>query len=436
MKKNILLSALAALTITSASAETIIITGSTAFRSTANQSLYALFGAPVASDKSTTNAIDAGNLLWTNVAIPGASGLHDVIVGWNGSDSGIQTVASPSTNPATFPFYDKAKITASGSFPKLSLAGGNMTTGATNANSSLQKGTIVFSDTQQGVSQFQNTVGTGANKRTYSAITANMTKIGVIPFAFVTSKNSPITDINPSVANTLFAQGYTTLNFFPGQSSGATNTLVWAPGRNPDSGTRITTLAVTKWGYNNPVLNIKPTAASGVITAIGKPTTATLNGQTFSTQNNGESSGGTLVGYCTNTINTNATVYTGGPTGTNHFLVTYAGVSDICDKYADGARALSYCGVAGRAAGGADKTVKDAGYTNIITGKYPFWSYEWIGYNSDITATATIASALKTELVTRISSYESDSVELAPNIKLSDMAVNRTADGGPLANGQ
>jgi hypothetical protein len=97
---------------------------------------------------------------------------------------------------------------------------------------------------------------------------------------------------------------------------------------------------------------------------------------------------------------------------------------------------LTYTGIACRANGTSVKTVLDQGYTNIITGKYPFWSYQWIGYNPDITATATVASALKTELVSRILNYTSDSVELAPNIKLSDMKVNRTADGGPLSNGQ
>ena len=426
-----------AATFASASAETIIITGSTAFRSCANQTLYALFGVPVATDKATTNATDAMNILWTNVSIPGATGTHDVIVGWTGSDGGIQAVASPATNPARFPYYDKAKILAIGGvYPKLSLTGGNMGTGATNANSSLQKGTICFSDTQQGASQFQNTVGSGVNKRLYSDISGTFTKVGVLPFAFCTSKNSPITDINPSVANSIFSAGYTTLNFFPGQSDDATNAIVWGAGRNPDSGTRITTLAVTKHGYSQPVVNVRFTAANGTISAVVKETTTSLNGQTFSGQNSGQSSGSTLTGWCTNVFSASPSIYSLGPVGSTNYVVTYAGVSDICDKYADGCRMLTYTGIAGRAQGTADKTVRDAGYTNIITGKYPFWSYQWIGYNPDITATATVASALKSELVSRILNFTSDSPELAPNIKLSDMKVSRAKDGGPMAVGQ
>jgi len=91
MKKNILAAALAALAIGSASAETIYITGSTAFRSAANSQI----DSTITNAGGTQNARDnaslgsAGNVVWT-------TGNGDKVVAcWNGSEAGIQSVAGP-----------------------------------------------------------------------------------------------------------------------------------------------------------------------------------------------------------------------------------------------------------------------------------------------------------------------------------------------------
>jgi len=121
--KSILMAALAALTIASASAqETIYITGSTAFRSAANGALLSLYGATLAAtDKATTSDATAGNLLFTNCSV-GGSTVH-IAVAWSGSDAGMQTVAA-GTNSKRLPFYDLAKIQAlGGSFPKTDRKG-------------------------------------------------------------------------------------------------------------------------------------------------------------------------------------------------------------------------------------------------------------------------------------------------------------------------
>jgi hypothetical protein len=422
--KSILMGALAALSIASASAETVYITGSTAFRSAANSALYNLYGANLlATDQATTNSTSAGNLIFTNCSVGGTT--VDIVVAWGGSEAGIQSVAC-GTNNKTLPFYDRTKIDAlGGSYPKLSLPGGSMSTLATNANTSLAKGNIAFSDTYQGASVFTGTAPDGA---TYNALSDAI--IGVVPFTFVASKNFPYSDITTTQFGDLGANGFTTGNNFSG-SSADTNVKIWLMGRNPDSGTRVTTLADTKYGVSTPVLQFSATAGSGTVTALAKSAAATINGISIAAGNNGESSGGTLCGYMTNVLATNVTVPIGFSRGAGgNYLVAYAGVSDAAGKYASGLKYLTFNGIQGRAHNSATVTNADAGYTNIITGKYPFWGYEHVMYD------AAYASAGVSNVVSALTNYitplASTSSTLAPNISLSDMLVKRTKDGGPI----
>jgi len=91
MKKNILAAALAALAIGSASAETIYITGSTAFRSAANSQIDSTITTAGGTQNARDNATlgSAGNVVWTTV-----DG-DKVVACWNGSEAGIQSVAGP-----------------------------------------------------------------------------------------------------------------------------------------------------------------------------------------------------------------------------------------------------------------------------------------------------------------------------------------------------
>jgi hypothetical protein len=102
MKKTMLAAALAALAIGSASAETIYITGSTAFRGAANNSIDAYVtnngGSRVSCDNATLGS--AGNVVWS-------LGSNKIVASWTGSEAGMQSVAGPAsttygtnTNPA------------------------------------------------------------------------------------------------------------------------------------------------------------------------------------------------------------------------------------------------------------------------------------------------------------------------------------------------
>lgn len=427
MKKNLLMGALAALTIASASAETIYITGSTAFRSAANQTLLNLYGANIlATDKSTTTDNSAGNLFFTNCDVGGGN-IVDVAVAWSGSEAGIQTVAG-GTNNKTLPFFDKAKITAlGGSFPKVSLAGGSMSTLATNANTSLAKGTITFSDTYQGASIFTGTASDGA---AYNNL--NDVVVGVVPFTFVANKDCTYTDITTSIFTDIASKGYTYGSLFTGNASD-TNVKCWLLGRNPDSGTRVTTFAVGKYGIKTIANQVGLTAGSGTITAIAKSAAGTINGISIGAGNNGESSGGTLCGYMTNSVSPTVTTTNWAiPRGSSaNYIIGYAGVSDAAGSYAAGLKYLTYNGVKGRCYNTSTKTVLDEGYTNVITGKYPFWSYEHVMWDSAY-STAALSNVV-TALTNAITIVSSTNSLLAPNIALGEMQVKRTADAGVIS---
>ncbi len=422
--KSILMAAMAALSIASASAqETIYITGSTAFRSAANGALLALYGANLAAtDQSSTSSTDAGNLLFTNCSVGGST--VNIAVAWSGSDAGMQTVAA-GTNSKRLPFYDLAKIQAlGGSFPKTSLPGGSMSTLATNANTSLAKGTIGFADTFQGASVFKP--GRAPDGAIYNALT--FVTIGVCPFNFAASRGFPYTDITTSIACDLMQRGFTTMNLFSGNGSD-TNQSIWFMGRNPDSGTRITTLMVAKYGAQTPVLQFTPTVGSGTITALARSAAGTINGIIIAQGNNGESSGSSLRNYLTNSFSTNFTLPFGFFRGASNYAITYAGASDVKNVQPRGAVALTFNGVKGRLYDPATATTTlDEGYTNIITGRYPFWCYEHITYDP-LYATPAVSNVV-TALANYVTNLPSTSSVIAPNIALADMLVKRTQDGG------
>jgi hypothetical protein len=89
---------------------------------------------------------------------------------------------------------------------------------------------------------------------------------------------------------------------------------------------------------------------------------------------------------------------------------------------------LKFNGVEGRCYGTNGFTALDAGYTNIITGAYPFWGYEFVTYDNAV-ASANV-KALATDWAAAIQLEQSTGSVIAPNIKLSDMKNSRLEDGG------
>ena len=232
-------------------------------------------------------------------------------------------------------------------------------------------------------------VDTGANTVTLSAnATADSTAAATLTFA----KVAPFTNINTQQAQALWGSGTSSLAQFTGLAADASK-LVYATGRDPDSGTRLTAFAESGVGVDSTVTQYKPTVVSGVITALAPYAQQTINGITFTTGNSGESSGGTLAGFF-------------GNVSTPGLIVGYVGSGDVPTGVNAGAVELTYNGV---------PYSVDA----VKEGRYTFWCYEHLMYQPTLgAAKKTVADALATKIET-----------VTSPIKLTDMKCSRTTDG-------
>jgi len=428
--KSMLMAAAAALTIASASAQEVIyITGATAFRSAANNTLYSLYSNNLlASSGSSASDSGAIALYFTNCLLTNGQSV-DIAATWTGSEGGMQTVAS-GTNNKRVPFYDKAKLASNSITSRTTgLAQPDTTNMLAGSLTSLQKGIIGCSDSFQASSRFQG--GKKASDgATYTSLTVSA--VGVVPYAPIASKGYTNTfpDRNMTLNNMyqILTAGFITGEKISGNTNHATVKL-FATGRNIDSGTRVIALATLKGGIADQLTQWRVTASGGVATAMVKHPATTINGIATSLGEGGEASGGTVAGYMTNTVSPTVSV-TGTSRGSQtNYLVGYVSVADITSaRRTAGLVPLMFNGVEGRCHDNASFTTLDAGYTNIITGKYPWWGYEFVTYDNAV-ASAN-AKAFANNFINLIKSFDSTNSIIAPNIKLSDMKVQRTADGG------
>ncbi|MCE9586893.1 MAG: hypothetical protein K8R57_01090 [Verrucomicrobia bacterium] len=436
--KSILMAAVAALSIASASAQSVIyVTGATAFRKAANKNLYALFGDKLyASSGAATNTDSAVGLYFTNCVLSN-NAVVDIAVTWTGSEGGIQQVAS-GTNNKRVPYFDKAKIetvlgTNTTMAQRLGLTPPDTTSFAIGTYTTLQKGLVGFMDTYPGSSRFKPNVK-ASDGIAYKDL--SLTQIGVVPYTYIASKGFasafPQRDITTGNAQQLLESGSLTGNLITGNDADY-DTIVWSMGRNIDSGSRVINHAVNKYGTLTTVLQWKVTASGGNVTMIEKHPATTLLGIGVALGNNGESTGSAMCGFMTNSIPSgfaNVVSDTGEVAGsTGNFLIGYSSVADTLPFVVNGLVPLKYNGVEGRCYSQTNATTLDAGYTNIITGKYPYWGYEFIGYDATLTGNANVP-VLVNQLATRIKSLTATNGDLAPNIPIGDMKVLRSEDGG------
>jgi hypothetical protein len=429
--KSILMAAAAALSIASASAQEVIyITGATAFRSAANNTLYSLYSNNLlASSGSGVSDSSAIALYFTNCTLTN-NAVVDIAVTWTGSEGGMQSVAS-GTNNVRVPFYDKAKLAAAGTTTRTTgLAAPDTALMAAGPLTSLQKGIIGCSDSFQASSRFQGGKKAG-DGRTYTSVT--VAAVGVVPYSLIASRGYTNTfpDRNMSLNNMyniLTASGGMTGEKISGNTNHTTVKL-FGVGRNIDSGTRVITLANLKAGIADQLTQWRVTATNGAATAMVKHPATTINGIATSLGEGGETSGGTVAGYMTNVI-TGTTPVTGTSRGSQtNYLVGYVSVADITSaRRTAGLVPLKFNGVEGRCYDNTSHTTLDAGYTNIITGAYPFWGYEFVTYDNAVASVN--AKAFANNFINLIKSFDSTNSIIAPNIKLSDMRISRTVDGG------
>jgi hypothetical protein len=232
------------------------------------------------------------------------------------------------------------------------------------------------------VDAVNNTVTLSANA------TAGSTAEATLTFA----KAAPFTNINAQQAQALWSAGTASLALFTGLTADA-NKLVYATGRDPDSGTRLTAFAESGIGVESTVTQYQPTVSSGVITALNPYAQQTVNGITFTQGNGGEASGSTLRAFF-------------GNVSTPGLIVSHVGSGDVSTAVNAGGVELTYNGVAYSV---------DA----IKEGRYTFWCYQHLMYQPTlVTAKKSVADALATKIET-----------VTAPIKLTDMKCSRTTDG-------
>jgi hypothetical protein len=374
-----------------ASAETIYITGSTAFRSSAHKAIMHLLGSADGTTLPAGSSYGYENnkgLNSANAAIfKGFFNSNPVIikVSWSGSAAGVQTVAS-SAGHFTVGFLPDDSATSptgtQGLLDPRKASDGNPREAVVPQ--------MAFTDVYQSSTPFRGTF----NGESYDSLVDNA--VGVIPFQWVKSKGAAagITNMTPLLAQaTWIGTGTCPLALYTGNSADR-STLVYATGRDADSGTRIATFAESGIGNTTSVQQWDTALESGGTPALYAQ--QTVNGIVFPEGEGGEASGGTLGG--TSKM---------GKTGLTKSYVSYMGTGDAAALAGNGGAVLTYNGLSYSLAA-------------VQEGQYTFWSYEHLDYKSGLAGVPrTFGESLSTQLQT---------VDGSP--LLSSMGVVRAADGG------
>ena len=415
----------------------IYVTGSTAFRKATVEAIGGTAGTAgggvisggafatsgttglyVASDNSDLTSANLVN--WFGGNIGGT--LVTVKASWSGSTGGVQTVAAGSSSIKVKFLLDSASGTANADIRVSGVDGSTCEAAIPD---------IGLADSLQSSTPFNGTF----SGVTYQSL--NATKVGVVGFVFAGSNGFPsgLSMTKKSFEYQFAGLGYVPLSVYNGDATDAlaATRFAYAVGRDPDSGTRTQTLAETAYGVNNAVTQFKPTVSAGHITALGNYADTTINGITYAGANMGESSGGTLRGFLTNVMDSSA--YQNGEAGPS-YLVTYLGISDFLKVYTG-----TIGGLTGSYSGGAPATpLAWNGVTysqaNIMNGSYTFWGYEYVTSRSDLGNGTSGGPAVKGAFGTNLANgiLATATSGLGGNVKLSDLQVTRSGDGGPITN--
>jgi hypothetical protein len=371
----------------SAATRTFVITGATAFRAAANNSIIQLLGGAGVTQYAFTGTQGIGG---TNRAIfkgtmatfPG----DEIIVkaSWSGSTQGVLDLADQNAVEVL-----KSSVTMTTSGNNIS-ATGNVETATPR---------WAFSDVDKFLSTRPNASLSGG-------------PVGVVPFMFIAGEGAPggITNMTDQLHQTLWSTGSMPASMFTGNP--ADTTTVLATGRNNGSGTRATILAETGYGaftnvvqYNAATSGDRVTGALGAISEFGNSghssnsgvrelVTRPPGGLTF----DGESIDAVFVSYLTISDAVSATGYvqaTGAISG------------------GEGAKPMTYNGVRYSEA-------------NVKNGAYSLWGYQQFYMANGPTAQET---TFDTAFRAVIPNYMGTA-----GIPITTMTVTRSnGDGGPIS---
>ena len=396
-----------------ASAVTIHITGSTAYRASTITAIANVLNAQ--GSGGVTAAYSGSSLTGANQSILfGPGGTTIVEASFSGSVGGLQTLTGGSATAITsFP----SASTYASSATAVTLGGGNT---AASGGFSIS-GTVT---TEPATVPDLALSDVYKASTPYNLSTVTQTTVGIVPFKWLVNGSAPstLTNMTSQIARQLFVNGSIPLAFFTGLNADETKSIL-AVGRDNDSGTRLTAFAETGVGASTVVNQSYPLNSSsqvvgnsisgvqsvGPITSTEIVPVSTVNGSTIAAGNGGYSSGGNLA-------------FALGATDSiaNTYFVTYLGTSDALT--AENLNSKAPVAVAAR-----ELTFNGIPFSNtaIEEGQYTFWGYEHL---DNLTSASTTVKSFVTSLKNQLNSGDDEAS--ANGITISAMNVARTSDGG------
>ncbi|MEK7951846.1 hypothetical protein [Luteolibacter soli] len=356
---------------------TIVLTGSTAFRSAAHAAIQATMTGETFA-YSGTDITAATYAIFTEVT--GVSPNQNTLIvktSWTGSAAGIRDVAQGNT-VKVIPSSQTQTVGGTASVP----VDGN--------------GVLVTSE---------NLVADAAMSDVFQASTIYTTptlvdnKVAVVPFTWVANDGAPaeLDAMTPLLARALFSNGSLPLSMFTGLPADNAS-FVFATGRDPESGTRITAAAESGQGVFASAVHYQPGTITGDVIQSHQIWPAQVTPIAYDAGNNGYTSGGNLR----SALAAKSFSTLGG------YYVSYLGINDSNTVVTGGGKRLKWNGV-------------DYSDNNVREGKYSFWGYQHMFYRSTLTGThLTKVNAIRDNIVSTVA---------APNVKLTDMKVSRISDG-------
>jgi len=381
-------------------ATTVYLTGSTAYRSQTVTAILTLLGSANASSSTPTLPNGSGYIFENSATdvhksnaqtfVGTSTTTNDALVikcSWSGSAAGVQSVAVTDTSKFKVLFLPDNVYTI-----PINGSGSNTNVLDPRKNSNPAESAtaeIAMADNWQSSTPFNGTFLNVA----YTDLTDTDFIVGVVAFQWVKSKGAPatLTDMTPQLARATWKAGKLPLSFYTGNSADV-STLIYATGRDIDSGTRIGAFAESGVGINSTVQQYDCNTEALY-------TAQTINGVSCKVGQGGESSGGTLAG--TSKM---------GKSGLTKAYVAYMSTGDAGTLVGNGGGTLTYNGVAY-----SDTAVKQ--------GKYTFWAYEHLMYRPSL-------AGVKLQFATDLTS----AIDTVATIRVSDMTARRTTDGGTVTN--
>lgn len=409
------------------------VTGATAFRKAALQSIRAKFnesGQPYQFSHDQTGSYDGATRAIFKGTFPGVSGTTIIRTSFNGSVEGIRAlVDSPASDPTYY-------ADVAGNFVTPAAIGGGETKSDTPGfakTTEAAQSDIAFSDVSKNSTPF----GSFSLQPPNSAV-------GVVVFTMLTNEGSPITNVTSQQFRGLMTNGLLPLSMFTGDP--LDETYVFATGRNDGSGTRTTYLAESGFGITNLVKQYVTIGSSSTelqtiqLVPAGGVNVPALPGQNANNAstvwgqdvdgNGGYSSGSTLrtdmgkTGGAVTVLDAAGDDVFGEPVPLS--LVTFLSLNDAVTARGNGAIFCAYNGVKLDDIATSGSTMSAADLAKITHGAYTAWGYQQMYRRNALTTgdEVTVYNAIKAAIPTNLGSA---------GVAITDMAVGREVDGGVVA---